>query len=127
MQIKPRTVYVRDINRYDEANTGWIISAKEDPGLCGITPTLPGVADLILWLLGLQGITVGSVTVWAVMFTVVICSFGIINNQKLLDITLQKKQEAIYSQVTIFIQKYIVSLIFMCCDWQLLVLLNKPG
>lgn len=56
-------------------------------------PHPPWLADLFLWLLGLQGITVGSVTVWAVMFTVVISCFGIGHDQKLLDVTLQKTEK----------------------------------
>lgn len=47
----------------------------------------------LLWLLGLQGVTVWSVTVWAVMFTVVICCFGIRHNEKLLDVSLQKREQ----------------------------------
>lgn len=47
----------------------------------------------LFWLLCLQRIAEGSVTVWAVMFTVVICCFGIVHNQKLLDVPLQKTEK----------------------------------
>ena len=56
-------------------------------------PHPPWLTDLFLWLLGLQGIPVGGVTVWAVMFTVVICCLGIGHDQELLDVTLQKTEK----------------------------------
>lgn len=47
----------------------------------------------LFWLLCLQRIAEGSVTVWAVMFTVIVCCFGILYNQKLLDVPLQKTEK----------------------------------
>lgn len=73
-------------------NDGNDLGPSTDPFLN--IPPPPWLTDLFLWLLGLQGITVGSVAVWAVMLTVVICCFGISHNQKLLDVTLQKTQKA---------------------------------
>lgn len=71
-------------------------NALEKYKLCrtavGNPPHPPRLTDLFLWLLGLQGITVGSVTVWAVMFTVVIRCFGIRHNQKLLNVTLKTEK-----------------------------------
>lgn len=46
----------------------------------------------LLWLLGLQGITVWDVTVWAVMFTVVKGRLGIGHDEELLDVSLQLRE-----------------------------------
>lgn len=55
-------------------------------------PHPPWLADLFLWLLGLQRFPVGSVTVGAVVFTVVVRCFGISHYQQLLDVTLQETE-----------------------------------
>lgn len=84
-----------EVTRLTYVNVETITHAEQGikPPLCRTFSHPPWLADLFLRLLGLQGFAMGGVTVRAVMFTVVVCRFGIINDQKLLDVALWKAEE----------------------------------